>query len=544
MSIDRRTFNKLLSIALFSGHMAPSQARPSSSQENFYIQFNLFGSPSRWYFDSLLKPFDDSEIDLKNPMVCTYLETKKDRSFKTEYQTYKYQNFNVPILWQERILGTQRKIENLFSQALIIRGCDMVLDGHEVVNRKLVTPFVGGESITGRISDLSRFPLPTVQYLGKIAPLSTAPGAFKSIKNQAPININQDQEYFKAVFSMKNNQSLFGSNFRELLKVNKRTEGLLRNLLSFKKLNYDRIYKEYKVALDKYQSLIKKSISNYSKIYPLKNKLYGFKPELPIQHNSNYTEEYEHYGPWYAGEIILADEDLRKSFLNIDYPNLAEQFAMTEVLMKYKISQSYVLMINPPENIKVEKSYDPSKLIYDKSSHQYRELEAPTSRNIKGTFDTHYYGLLFEYLENNCFYYTFSHCLDGFIQFQKRESIFEKSLNHITGEFERTPKENLAGSDHGYQGHTSTFISGKFEKLYLSGNILTNTLDKRVINYNNGTWGMAAPMDELKGRTISYRNILNTICSFLNLEPMTNDPSLVETKGNYWKPIVGAKNVS
>ncbi|MCP4912742.1 MAG: DUF1501 domain-containing protein [Oligoflexia bacterium] len=548
MKISRRAFNKLIPtgyLALSTNQL--SYALENSHQEMNYIQINMFGSPSRWYFDSILKPYDESPFVSKNKMITTSFSSD-GINFKSEYKTIKYKGLNVPRLWNEKLISSKEKLSSIFDQALIVRGCDMILDGHENISRKLVTPFQGGESLTGRLTDLSNTPLPTVQFLQESSPLSSTPGAFSSKQNKAAINLFENQDYFEAIFidspKIQDKPKQFIKRINKMFGI---TELTLNRLSKLNQLDIQALKKNYEKKLNSYNDLIAKCRHNFKNLLVFSNPISGYKINKKEYDSTEII--LNAVGPYHSDGKVILDNDLLTALDTIVFPRLADQFAMTELLMENKLTKSFVLMLLPPEEILFKKITNLDNLQFkSQNSKNVVGLRDPSlifEESINFTFDTHDHGLALEYLINNAFFYTLANCIDQFRAFLKDNNSFDQSLIHIVSEFERTPKYNLAGSDHGFQGHTSTFIGGMFKDLSLTGNIVTNSRSKHVLNNDNGTWGMASPIKGLGNRTISYRNVLNSICDILKVPRMSKtDASLIFKEKNYWKPIFKAENIA
>ncbi len=551
MKCNRRVFNKFTTVStlgLLSSAGAIANAVSTTPKDQFYFQINMFGSPSRWYFDSILKPHAHSEFIHKNKMVSTKIDTTTTE-LKAEYQTVKFNNINAPLLWNEKIIQNKElRIGNLFDQALIIRGCDMILDGHEAISRKLVTPFLGGESLTGRLTDYSRLPFPTVQFLQASSPLSSTPGAFNSKKSLSPINLFERVDYFDFMFSEKMAKKLSKKEISAIDRINKFLNIKKVDLKFLENLtNKDirKLKKEYLNNVKRYQSIIRETTKSYSNMDCFQKTISGLKTNQLIPSLSKYPNSLDYLGAYYIQDNFIADENLLKCLKNIKFPKLAEQFAMSELLTKHKISNTFVLMMIPPYDIKLNKLYSQDNLNIDHDNKIIKTKAKPFAKNFEFTFDTHEEGLLIDFVVNNAYFYTLSHCIHELKQFLIKEKLYNDSLIHIVSEFERTPKHNLAGSDHGFQEHTSTLISGKFDSLHIAGNIYTNSTSEEVLNNNNGTWGMGAPHAILKDRKVSYRNVLNTITDLLSIPSLSkSDTSLVYRKNNKWFPTIKAENIS
>lgn len=98
MKISHRAFNKLIPtryLALSTNKLSYAMENPKV--EINYIQINMFGSPSRWYFDSILRPFNNSPFESKNKIITTSLSSNGNE-ITSEYKTTKHQDLNIPLI--------------------------------------------------------------------------------------------------------------------------------------------------------------------------------------------------------------------------------------------------------------------------------------------------------------------------------------------------------------------------------------------------------------------------------------------------------------
>lgn len=532
MSISRREFAKLSFLYSLGSLISPSStfANPKAKSENFYLQINLFGGPSRWQYDLSLKPNDKSNL-VKNNYVTTSLDIGHGE-VKTNYVTSKINGINFAPLWKEKlnINGVNRTQEDIFNHMLTIRGCDMAIDGHEINSRKLVNPFGVGNSLTGHISNLSTRPYSAIQLLGKASPSSTTPGAYNSELGINPINIPFGDDYGRDILK-------FGK-YESYLKVEDQLLDLIsgkqsKNRLAVTKLlkkDLDKIYEFYKER----EKIYEKIISDNTSFSPLFKNLQGYQFDRKA---GNYSDNIirSSLGEFYMDGYILCHEDLTKMAEGLDYKDLARRFAISETIIKFELSSSCLMMVAPVEGLKIRQAYKENDLIIEKGSGRIvpRKGAKKVKLTREFTFDPHDIGLITETIMNDQFYRLFQSCLLEFVDSLKKAKKFDNTLIHITSEFDRTPRMDLSGSDHGWQGHTSSFITGKIKGTYLTGNIYAQNPEKDALHYGNGTWGAAAPSKELQGRKMSYRNIISTISYFLGINSITpSDMSLVSLKND------------
>ncbi|MBT7611028.1 MAG: hypothetical protein HN576_14800 [Bacteriovoracaceae bacterium] len=543
---NRRDFNKLGLMLGVNTLLDPltilstAQAQSALNNSNVgalemsYVQINLYGSPSRWYFDSILKPKEFSPFKKEEMISTTY---SKKSGF--QYEHINMHGIAAPMLWNEniKILNQKKNIGSLFENSMIIRGCNMGADGHDLNSRKLVAPFSGEVSLTGQLSDLSHLPLTTVQLMQKISSQASAPGAFKSHQGQSPVNIKHSQDYFQALFGSVQKEKT-QSNYSEIIKLlNKNSshkplfQSTRANAKDLLKKNINLLSGEYEELVKKYTTIIDQAIGTLSKTFFMKEKLGGI--ELPI--TSTNANPHSILGPQMFSGYFAGNDDFRSMVKKIEFPKMAEQFAISEFLIKNKITSSILMMMIPPEHLNIENALEldqisqvriknniEPKLVRKKGTKSFNESDEEFN------FDTHQTGHYPDFIVNNTYFYVFSHCLLMFKENLRKIKKMDKTIIHLTTEFERTPKIDQAGSDHGWQGHTSTIITDKLSGLHLMGNIYTSSPYFETPNKRVGTWGFGAPHQELKGRHLSYRNIMSSMSYLMGVDSITSiDPSLI-----------------
>ncbi len=525
--LSRRSLLKFAGLSLTTPFLYGKEVEPKKNA--FLLQVNMFGAPSRWLFDLPLFPFSEDKTVLRNMMVGNRIK-KMDR-FETSLDTVSIGGVRYPSLWGKSFYSSLGKgdLSSLYSNMLTIRGCNMAIDGHETNSQKLMSPFGLGNSINAQVAKYYPADFGPLQLLQSYSPMVTTPGAYKSNEGISSINIFMKEEYNKKLFDYKFKKKEIQFENRLLSALAK-----LNNLHQINEKVFSRklevFEKQFEQAVTKYQKILKRNYKSY--INDERRKI-ALRSKIDFKNASSSEELRRNYGHLFYEDLYLEGENLREIALDLEFPRLVEKFALTEVIALNNLSSSCLMMLDPPENISF-KAFDPiTKKTLSKTS-------------VKGTFDTHNVGAVADILIGNAFYHAFTSLLNEFVITLKKEKLFDNSLIHITSEFDRTPRKDLSGSDHGYQGHTSTLIGGQFKGTYCLGNIFKSYDDPSALHPGNGIWGAGAPIKELDDRTISYRNISSTICHLLKIKSITpEDKSLVSFgKNKELKPLVGkASNV-
>lgn len=519
---------------------------PTKGTTRNYIQFNFYGGPSRWCYDHFLNPYGDHYIH--NPMTSNKIDPKKGPGDQ-ELKTFNYKGVNTPELWAEDLVSN-RKMRNLLDNSLTIRGVHMEgTSGHPMSSSKTIAPSIGGISIDGILADLSTKPISSIT-IGD-TPVNRA---FKS-RYSSSIKINGDTpnrlEYLLSPFYLQDSTDTNGKEMDILL--DKAIE-MLNNSPESKVLNSDlkraRLFfrdniteylKEYDSLINKYSLIIKSALNHQIKGVddsPIPT------PKLPITVDGD-REIQEILGAYHINGTYHLNDDLRDILKSVEVSRLSEDFALAEFLSKYGLSSSIVFSDKNEIGVMFDKvisnqCYRESDIFknYNKktnkttiSSMRNRRIEYPQL-----SFDSHMTGSIINTLTSTKYFYIFSSCLDELIDSTKKikigkSTLFDETIIHVTSEFDRSPREDLSGSDHNEQAHVSTFYSGIIDGPIVLGNIYTgeNAL---------GTIGNSAPIKELKSK-IGISHVSSTLSTLLRIPPIIKrSQSLVEIKNNKVKPTI------
>jgi hypothetical protein len=119
--------------------------------------------------------------------------------------------------------------------------------------------------------------------------------------------------------------------------------------------------------------------------------------------------------------------------------------------------------------------------------------------------------------------------LNELIKNLKSAGIFDKTLIQVAGDFNRKPKKDGSGSDHGFEGSNQSFYSGMIQggPFVIGSVVKTQTANA---NYP-GCWGLASAVTirsakpgipEVR-RPIQHGDIGNSICAVLGITPVSTN---------------------
>jgi len=549
--MNRKEFLSLLllcaatpkSLANYEDQDNPKRPSATSSEMN-YILFSLYESPPRWLFDLPLKPTDKSKFK-SSPMIGTEFIDEQ-----VQYKTIQHHGFYLSSLLGNEIPtsnGPAVKMKEVLNNALVIRGCNMNKDGHDTNSKVLESSSEGQVSLGGQIASASQRPFKAIAVNGNHADLYKGViSSFKTPSGISATNCVDDQNYIKQILDLfKNDREVnseetiktFLSSLSEKLKT--RDNFHYQKINKISKLPFEKIYKEFETLNAKYNKLIKAA----HKSFKLKNitdtEIRGVKFPVTFQINEDKsTDPLDYLGAYQFLDHILTDDDLNNIFKEINYELLAQRFALIEISLKFKLTNVLIINIDPFDNLKISQAaplnsithnIDGDKITF--SANKSMGFTSSKKKNLEFTNDAHYIGTLAALIGYSKIYHLFSTCLFELQSTLRSSGEFNKTLMHITSEFERSPQKNQAGSDHGWQGHTSTLISGKINNFNIIGSIKESS--SNILKDHFCTWGEANYHPGLH-REMRYGDIITTIADIFKVKSTEGGISLVkeDSKGN------------
>ena len=538
----RRFLYGALSTISYSS-LNPKILAANQNQNINYIQINIAGGPSRWNFDNPIAPFTKSSF-VPHPMIVNSFMNKGNSNLASSlsYKRTKVNGLLMPSFWNETTLTSKgiKNVSGLLDNALIIRGCHMRNDGHSLNNRKLSAPTPGSSSISGLLADkLSHHLFPAVNLVANSGIEAVAGGAFKSEQDSVQINTPQNSN---------NHLSYLLNPFIMNPSTSHRWKRLIQAELG------QAIAKNYKKLLEKhskrkkfYQEIIKNGLDPYQ-LYNI-----GERPtQGALLEKLKSGKIHQDFVKYLNYDYFIGNTDFRTILQNSKIENMADQFASAEILITEKLCGNITLNINTISNLFYENSFsatDIDREFLKNGSTQFfysQKSKMLSGNNVKHSFqpDSHDTGLMPNLFLTQALFKAISGCLLEFKQILEKNSLFDKTLIHIASEFDRDPRPDCSGSEHGWNGHISSFYSGSIKGLKVIGNIYTKSPGESYYK-DNGTWGQGAPIKENGNRPLVYGNIASSISNVLNIKsPSQNDKPLFEMKSGKINTLIDeAKNI-
>ncbi|PJB54294.1 MAG: hypothetical protein CO099_02355, partial [Bdellovibrio sp. CG_4_9_14_3_um_filter_39_7] len=330
---------------IFEGNL--HQNRQLTKQEiRNYIQFNLYGAPSRWGFDSLLKPYEDSAF-IQNKFVGNTLSPAREGhlGWDISYQTITVNGLNVPPLWNETT-KQNKKFSSLLENALFIRGCRLNFEGHPVNGAQQVAPVTGELSIHGRIADKSNALFSSIS-LGHNA-VSRAYKSTQSQLSDIPVSEKNYAEYLMRPYLIQDAERVFDTSDLEkdieLIAAgykdqNVDTAKIKKDTLKDIKNNIDQFLADYSSLFIKYTQIIQDAVAGQILEHAIAT------PSFPFEADGK-KDLMEMIGPYLISDKLCQSENIFEFMKTGEIQYWAQEFALCEFLIKNQLCQS--ILISPP----------------------------------------------------------------------------------------------------------------------------------------------------------------------------------------------------
>lgn len=502
--------------------VSSANAAPGMLSDFKYVNFTTPGGIPRWCFDLPILP-NGNDPFIANQQVITSMKMGSDGNAIGEYAHTKMGDFYLPLLWSYSIPlknGGTAKLNELASSALFIRGIDQGLDGHEFNLLRQNSPVPGGMTYSGLFADTGETPIPAASsgvsfehrsakskanipfaYRDDLKVLSTS---FNSFKTTNPKSFNRrdmaQRTIEAAVKSIQKTQG-FSSPYMSAVKANH------ANAMELLTSDFSTIDADYSTIYEKYQDLI---------LAALKMSLPGVTTS-PIYAKAGDTR-FNIFVPEFNPGIQATAKtgDIRIGFQNIQpNPAFAHAFALAEYLITKNLSSSVVASLGFWTNFDIL-NYNS----FNSATQKFDRFESASNYKSLGT-DVHSTGTFPALIMFARHFHSYATCLHEFMTVLKDKNIYDQTLIHTTSDFNRIPRTNGSGSDHGFNGCSTSVFTGRIKQTMVVGNILQNGTTR-------GTWGEAANNTSLGERKINLGNVASTICSIFDLPtPAKNDASLV-----------------
>ena len=507
--------------SMVDGIIQNAQAASTGVKPRNYVHISLAGGPQRWAWDLPLNPYEPASSLLLNPGVITGFADAGTNAGAAQYRTVSVtragETLNMPQMWAGPIPivgGGTVPMANLLDNMLMMRGVNMLQDGHPNNQGRQIRPAASAPSLGGRVADNSEVPVAAVAmgyapykehksekgigqvfYEGALdagenplyqvlKPFNSAPdglpGTFVSRRDALDISIK------KALASLGTYANSNNPGASELFSLAGKSETLLRQGIGNVSAEFGNLRAKYAALIASCRTLRIPGVTD--------------KPILP----ANYSNDFLNVD---AG--VLQNPDLRDIIgPNGDIRFMAGSFAVIEYLLTRNYSSSIMTGWTAVNNL-----------------NMIRNAGAQSG----WMFDEHGGGAIGSAIVNAFMFQALSACLYELISVLKTNGLFGETVIHIAGEFSRAPKADGRGSEHGWRGSCATVISGAIKKPLVLGNTKYDYGDGDATYEHRGSWGAAAKVNiEGSDRELTIGHVASAISQVLKVDSIVpNDSSLV-----------------
>lgn len=515
-------------------------AQSLSSDPRVYLAIRATGAPARWAWDQFLNP--NGETVLPNLSVATHFDSAGGRLINPIYGTYNHNGLIVPHTWSfqvPRAGGGTRPMTDLLDNMLVLRGVDVLDNGHPGAQKKQYMMPGHPYSIQGAVADHSKTPFPTImtgsnsnefnldfvskeghQLVKSFLNSNNKPNLIKDLLKPFTGNESLESRQIASTYNADihraiNALNLTASDYTQTLRNNiKGADELIRQ-------GFGDLDASWTALVTKYQDLIDRAIHQGN--YPGINDM----PVGDIVGNRN--DNYNFYGP-----IKIVDlPDLRSMVTSSSGLGMAaDQFAMAEFMIKNGYTKSIILDLPPLDGLAYE--------------------AADLTKTGRLQHDQHFNGQFITTFLSAYMFSAFSACLIELIeQFKAHttsdgKNLFNETVIQFGGEFNRTAPSHGRGTDHADSASSFTQWSGAINGNHIVGNVLDQPLQASLRNGGApGSWGIGAKITEFGGQRALTGNVLSTMSHLLRVPtPSPNNISMVNVVNGQVSSLIGnAKTV-
>ena len=519
-------------VNLLQSGTAHAAGEEAAFQDIKFISLVMAGGAPRYYWDLPVQPNGDDAL-VFNPMVVNKF-VNNGSTIKAEYATTKVGDYYMPHVWSGNIATTAGVVpmSALGQNMMIMRGIDLQIDSHPIDRERQIAPVPGGISITGLVADHATTPIPAVGrngggnfYRGEkgIAyvelagtnPLTSALSPFSPLSSMKTINNGSVESAIDAALMRMSARSADKSKFLPS------TFATRFNAKKMMMKSFGNLQANYNSLVAKYRALISRS--------------FEAKDSLSLAGVDDMAIPALGTNPFRVLEAeYLTGSDIRTlTDAMTGITNLAEGMAIAEFMVTQGLSSSVNIQSDSFTNVFYQS-------VYNKTSKV-------TRTGVRGnhSMDVHFTGSHAGTIIFSRYYRAVSACLYELIAQLKSvqagygQNLFDRTVLSVTSEFNRIPRTDGSGADHGWQGSNFTVLSGMIDNLTVVGNVKTD-VDAR------GTWGLAGPMEELNGREAIIGNASSTVSALLEVKtPTPNDQAFAyKDNGKMKLAIKSLKNVA
>jgi hypothetical protein len=420
------------------------------------IVFYMTGGAARWAFDQSHDPYKASSGNGGNKQVITGFRNGNADLIKNQFNFSQGRTLYLPPVWGSSIApssGKSVQMSELLRNAIVMQGVNMLADGHRTNAAALVMPNPNGMSYGGMIADASPAELAAIA-------LPNSQVAHRAPSGSGIAQVNNFANPLSQLLSPFQRKPASGDYLSRRDAMDLAMKSALQKLGTFASSTDPAAIALFS-AQSKAEKLLKRSFGDLNASYATLVKKYMAIQRTAIDQSRTgvvgVTDQMIANGSFSAQERLngagnVADiADLRDLISPIMIvQDLAENFAIAEYMILNGFSQYVSAFVG---NV------------------FYAQIASGRLETINS--DEHDVGAAVSLVVNTARYRAFCACLLELTDMLKQKGLWNDSVILWGSEFNRDPRMDGSGSDHGWRGNVYTLLSGAIDGPYYVGNTST-----------------------------------------------------------------------
>ena len=490
-----------------------------------YIFLQTYAAPARWMFDLFLNPGKSSDF-VNNPHMATQFSSKGsvyDNTVPYSESLVSVNGVYVPPIWKAALPAcdsdgnptTTGTLASILPNIIHIRGIDTNNGDHGFCSRLHFMPISATVSTTALTAGINGVPFPAIN-------IQSTQYIFSSPSPLEPVNIASSGNLISTLLGPFALASTDGSaayrseisdestqkNIRDAIKAldndAKAQASELASLQAARLSAFEVMTRKFPdfdatwaKLLSKYTTLVQRALAET--MTGINDKPIGIAV-------GSRDETYCHNG------TIVTVPDLRNMIQNgakpTDMAGLPARFALLEFIIVNDLSRSVTVGVAPLSSVQTAPGVLGSQVV-----------------------DEHYNGTMVSLFLNTMYYRGLSVCLLELVRVLKSAGVWDQTVIDISGEFNRAPRKDRTGSDHGYKAASGILLSGMVTSgPFIIGNIYNDDPGNKAYG---GTYGRAAPNPTVGNAALSVGHFAASLATMLDApSPVTAAFSLLEMNKN------------
>lgn len=429
---------------ILEGVIGKTYAQELGISPRNYIFISIPGAPHRWGWDPLTA-FDDPAKMVFNKGVTTKLiADSNDKYTLGEYATTFVKGARMPWMWQFDIPTPTGKapMSNLMDSMLSIMGINVANPQHPGAQALQHYPLGIPYSLSSYPADISKAPIP---HLG----LDALANSFKSKTGSAALYVRTNNNILNQIMDpfkiSQTSQFVLNKNL-----IDAEIKKSMQSMDDFAK-SMNPAANSFALNKKGAEEIIKSSYGDLTTVYADLSQKYQSLIDLAKDPITNPLAGL-------SDKMVGPDMSILNSIKSSQINRMAGQFAVTEFMILNNLTQSMNFATGP----------------------------------IAGfNFDSHSIDHIKDAVATAFWNRAVAACLYELISRLKNKGIYNDTVIQINGEFNRNPRNDGTGCDHGYENASVTYFSGAIDGLQAIG----NTRIDSPRGGSNGSYGQMANND-------------------------------------------------